>query len=83
MKKLTAEKCRTDRVMSHSEMLDVLRNGVGFCGWGADQHTINHSKEHVWFKKIDGGYTECCAYGDACSHHKILEQQESEGATND
>lgn len=76
MNKLTAEKCRDDRVITHGEMLDALRNGIGLCGWGVDKHTINHFKEHVWFKKIDGGYTECCLYGDACERHSRLEMQE-------
>ncbi len=66
----------TDRVISHAEMLHILRHGDGFCGWGADQHTVNHFKEHVWFKKIPGGYTECCIYGEECSHHAKLREQE-------
>jgi len=65
-----------DRVMSHSEMLHILRHGEGVCGWGADQHAVNHSGEHVWFQKITGGYTECCTYGAECPHHAKLRKIE-------
>lgn len=55
-----------------SEMLKILRQGVGNCGWGADKHTTNHFKVHVWFKAIPGGYTECCEWDDECDYHKRI-----------
>lgn len=64
--------------MNMAEMLNILRHGDGFCGWGADKHTINHFKEHVWFKKCDGGFTECCDYGYECPHHAELRKKENE-----
>lgn len=60
------------------EMLEAMRTGVGYAGWGKDQHTINHSREHVWFKAIPGGYTECCTYGEECPHHAILREKEND-----
>lgn len=40
--------------------------------WGPDKHAVNHFGDHVWFKSIPGGYTECCEYGNECEHHKSL-----------
>lgn len=74
---------KVDRVISNQEMLDALRHGVGFCGWGADKHTVNHFKEHVWFEKVPGGYTECCIYGEECPYHAILRKQEEEQLIQD
>ncbi|MEN4571754.1 hypothetical protein ABEG61_12645 [Pantoea agglomerans] len=67
---------KDDRVMTLAEMLHIMRHGEGFCGWGADQHTVNHFGDHVWFEKIPGGYTECCIYGEECPHHAKLREQE-------
>jgi len=63
---------KNDCAMTASEMLQLLRHGEGFCGWGADQHAVNHFGEHVWFERIKGGYTECCDYDNECAHHKKL-----------
>lgn len=52
-----------------TQFLDAAR-----AAWGPDKHAVNHNKEHVWFKKCTGGFTECCEFDNPCDRHAAMNQ---------
>lgn len=45
-------------------------------GFAADKHCANHAGDHYWYKKIEGGFTECCEYDNECEKHKAIRDKE-------
>lgn len=45
-------------------------------GFAADKHCTNHAGEHWWYKKIKGGFTECCEYDNECEKHLGMRKEE-------
>ena len=45
-------------------------------GFAADKHCTNHFGDHYWYKKIEGGFTECCECDNECEKHKAIRDKE-------
>ena len=47
-----------------------------YFGFAADKHCSNHAGEHWWYKKIEGGFTECCEYDNECEKHLRMRKED-------